>query len=225
MKKIFIKIILSVLVSLSIFTTSCFYGTFQGARTLGEGKFDAKTYVVLPAYLSKGSKDETEQNNQDLPDYMGGIMMQYGATRRFDVGVQSNYYTLGMHAKWQATPGHTMYNFSPVLWLNYILPAKTLSPKLSLINGLSLSKRAELYLSIDIFRTPNIKYWDEAFDDDSLWDRMKLEWRGSLSFGVNVQLQKGDTGNSFSPFGMSAELTYPLNLGYNVILFGIGVSY
>lgn len=219
------RILILFIVIVIIFTTSCFYGTFQGARTLGEGKFDAKTYFVLPAYLSNTTKEETEENHSDLPDYMGGIMMQYGATRRFDVGIQSNYYTIGMHAKWQATSGHTLYNFSPVLWLNYIIPAKTISPKISLINGLSLSKRAELYLSIDIFRTPAIKYWDEAFEDDLIWDRMKTEWRGSISFGVNVQLQKGDTGNSFSPFGMTAELCYPLNLGYNVILFGIGVSY
>jgi hypothetical protein len=205
--------------------TSCFYGTFQGARTIGEGKFDARTYFVLPAYLSGNTKDEVKSDGRDLPDYMGGALMQYGATPRFDIGIQSNYYTVGFHAKWQATPSHTRYVFSPVLWLNYIIPAQTISPKLSLINGLSLSKRAELYLSIDMFRTPAIRYWDEAFEDDSLWDRMKNEWRGSLSLGAIVMLQKGTTGNSFSPFGVCVELTYPLNLGYNVILFGIGVSY
>ncbi len=219
------KIISSLVITTFILTSNCFYGNFQGARTTGEGKFNARLYGIMPAYFSTSSKNKAKEYGEYKASYSGGIFMQYGATPRFDLGIQTNYYSLGIHAKWQATPGKARYNFAPILWLNYFWPKQTIVPKLTLVNSLDLSKRACLYLNLEGFYSPDITKWDDAENGQIPWDEVKERWMFAIYFGADVTLQKGTPSNSFHPFGLSAEIGYPIKHKAPVLLFGIGIYY
>ncbi|MGQ9707053.1 MAG: hypothetical protein ACUVWP_08685 [bacterium] len=221
------KIIVCIFIlSMIILISGCYYGNFQGARTTGEGKFNARLYGIFPAYLSSESKRNAEESGEDLTNFAGGLFMQYGATPRFDLGVQTiGYYSFGIHAKWQATPGKARFNVAPIIWLNYFIPKKTLVPKFTIVTSLDLSKRACLYLAYEGFYTPNVTKWDEVEDGKISWSDVEERWMDSIVFGADVTLQKGTPNNAFHPFGLSAELGFPLKNKYPVILFGIGIYY
>jgi len=212
------------LLGLAIITTSCFYGNFQGARTIGEGKINARTYVIVPAYLNQLEKKKIEEGGGQITEYIAGMYVQYGATRRLDVGLQANGFSFGFHVKWQATPGNKKYNFAPIIWLNYMWASKSFAPKISLVNSLDLSKSAQLYLAYEGFYAPKVDYSQLFSEGDIDWSTAKNHWFDDIAFGIDITF--GRNSGAMAPFGLSIELAYPIaNVRAHMILFGLGFSY
>jgi len=218
-----VKRMLFALLVLVVFSTSCFYGNFQGARTIGEGRVNARSYIIVPAYFDAKEKKKMEDAGMQVTDYMAGIYVQYGATRRFDVGLQTSGTSFGFHVKWQATPGHTLYNFAPILWMNYIWGAQILSPKISLVNSIDLSKSAQLYLAYEGFYAPQVDY-SQLFSGTIDWENAQKRWFDAVALGIDVTF--GRSGGLMSPVGLSVELSYPIaNVRAKMLFFGLAFSY
>ncbi len=216
------RMLFALLVSV-VFSTSCFYGNFQGARTIGEGRVNARSYIIVPAYFDAKEKKKMEDAGMQVTDYMAGFYVQYGATRRFDVGLQTSGTSFGFHVKWQATPGHTLYNFAPILWMNYIWGAQILSPKISLVNSIDLSKSAQLYLAYEGFYAPQVDY-SQLFSGTIDWENAQKRWFDAVALGIDVTF--GRSGGLMSPFGLSVELSYPIaNVRAKMLFFGLAFSY
>jgi len=218
-----VKRMLFALLVLVVFSTSCFYGNFQGARTIGEGRVNARSYIIVPAYFDPKEKKKMEDAGMQVTDYMAGFYVQYGATRRFDVGLQTSGTSFGFHIKWQATPGHTLYNFAPILWMNYIWGAQILSPKISLVNSIDLSKSAQLYLAYEGFYAPQVDY-SQLFSGTIDWENAQKRWFDAVALGIDVTF--GRSGGLMSPVGLSVELSYPIaNVRAKMLFFGLAFSY
>ena len=150
----------TILITLAaLLTTGCWYGTFMSPRAVGTGKVRLRVAGELPAYLKSHDR---EKDNAKVPgpegkevtpgfgDGFANAMITYGAGERFDIGLQGNLYSVGIHAKWWAhvVPEYRDkgMDFSPILFLYYIFETQRIAPKLSLVGGLPISRIGEAYI-------------------------------------------------------------------------------
>ena len=91
-----------------ISTTGCWYGTFMSPRAIGTGKIRVRIIGDFPAYVSVHDRDKDRAKvpgpggKEVTPGFGDAVvkgMVTYGAGPRFDVGVQANMYSVGIHAK------------------------------------------------------------------------------------------------------------------------------
>lgn len=224
----------AIITLLALLTTGCWYGTFMSPRAVGTGKLRIRAIGMAPAYLNSHDRDKDnagvgdDQLTSGFGDYFVKGMATYGAGPRFDLGVQANAYSAGIHAKWWAamrpeTKKRGM-DFAPILFLDYIFETQRIAPKLSLVGGLPISRIAEAYIGYEMFYGPDMTLIDDVYEG-----RLPIEKYSEL-FGEHYQdnIFLGADFN-FQDIGFTAEFGYPLKRNTldrsSTIFFGIGLYY
>ncbi|HUV87984.1 MAG TPA: hypothetical protein VMX79_12845, partial [bacterium] len=213
----------------------CWYGTFMSPRAVGTGKIRLRLAGELPAYVK--SHDREKDNAKVLGpggkevtpgfgDAFANAMVTYGAAERFDIGLQGNLYSVGIHAKWWAhvVPEYRDkgMDFAPILFLHYIFDTQRIAPKLSLVGGVPISRIAEAYIGYEGFYGPQMTLMDDVFAGRiDFKDVGKQElYQDNLFIGVDF---------NFKDIGFTTEIGYPINRNdrdkSSAIWFGIAAYY
>jgi hypothetical protein len=214
-------------------TTGCWYGTFMSPRAIGTGKIRIRIIGELPAYVSNHdrNKDRAKVPGPGGKEVTPGFgdafvkgMVTYGAGHRFDVGIQGNMYSVGIHAKWWAhvVPEYRDkgMDFAPILFLDYIFETQRLAPKLSLVGGVPISRVAEAYIGYEGFYGPQMNLIDDVFAGRIKFDDIEKQelYQDNLFIGVDFD---------FKDVGFTAEIGYPVNRNdrdkSTTIWFGLGL--
>jgi hypothetical protein len=220
---------------LALLTSGCWYGTFMSPRAVGTGKVRIRVAGELPAYVNshdrekdnaKGPGPEGKEVTPGFGDAFVNGMVTYGAAERFDIGLQGNLYSVGIHAKWWAhvVPEYRDkgMDFAPILFLYYIFDTQRIAPKLSLVGGLPISRIAEAYIGYEGFYGPQMNRIDDVLAGRiDFVDIEKQElYQDNLFIGVDF---------NFKDIGFTTEIGYPINRNdrdkSTAIWFGIGAYY
>ncbi len=219
----------------ALLTTGCWYGTFMSPRAVGTGKVRLRVAGELPAYLKSHDR---EKDNAKVPgpegkevtpgfgDGFANAMITYGAGERFDIGLQGNLYSVGIHAKWCAVvvPERKKrgMDFSPILFLNYIFETQRIAPKLSLVGGLPISRIAEAYIGYEGFYGPQMNLIDDVFAGRIDFEDIGKQELYQDNFFIGVDF-------NFKDIGFTTEIGYPINRNdrdrSSTIWFGIAAYY
>lgn len=220
-----------IIVAAGIISSGCYYGTFQSPKGIGMGKVRVRTAGYFPAYFSSSDRENAEKSGTDFGDGMIKAMVTYGGSKRFDIGMQGTYYSLGIHAKWWAVmspeAGRKSVDFAPMIWLDYFWEMKRVTPKFSLIAGYPTSRIGELYIGYEGFwgpSIPKIMKIDNGLSDNGnakyTWDLIKDEvlYQDNIFLGFDIE---------FGEVAFTAEIGYPLQPAYQeypVMFFGVGIA-
>lgn len=230
-----LKYATTLIILTALLTTGCWYGTFMSPRAVGTGKIRIRAAGELPAYVDSHDR---EKDNAKVPgpegkevtpgfgDAFVNGMVTYGAGDRFDIGLQGNLYSVGIHAKWWAhvVPEYRDkgMDFAPILFLYYIFDTQRIAPKLSLVGGLPISRIAEAYVGYEGFYGPQMNLIDDVYAGRiDFKDIHKQElYQDNLFIGVDF---------NFKDIGFTTEIGYPINRNdrdkSTAIWFGIGAYY
>jgi len=226
----------TILITLAaLLTTGCWYGTFMSPRAIGTGKVRLRVVGDLPAYVNTHDreKDNALVPGPDGKEVTHGFgtafangMITYGAGPRFDIGIQGNLYSVGIHAKWWAAvrPEHKKkgMDFSPILFLNYIFETQRIAPKLSLVGGVPISRIAEAYIGYEGFYGPQMDLIDDVWEDRIEFEEIAKQelYQDNIFIGVDF---------NFKDIGFTTEIGYPINRNVRerstAIWFGLGLYY
>jgi hypothetical protein len=230
-----LKYVAIIITLLALLTSGCWYGTFMSPRAVGTGKVRIRVAGELPAYVNshdrekdnaKGPGPEGKEVTPGFGDAFVNGMVTYGAAERFDIGLQGNLYSVGIHAKWWAhvVPEYRDIgmDFAPILFLYYIFDTQRIAPKLSLVGGLPISRIAEAYIGYEGFYGPQMNRIDDVLAGRiDFVDIEKQElYQDNLFIGVDF---------NFKDIGFTTEIGYPINRNdrdkSTAIWFGIGAYY
>lgn len=230
-----LKYATTLIILTTLLTTGCWYGTFMSPRAVGTGKIRIRAAGELPAYVDSHDREkdnakapgpEGKEVTPGFGDAFVNGMVTYGAAERFDIGLQGNLYSVGIHAKWWAhvVPEERRkgMDFAPILFLDYIFATQRIAPKLSLVGGLPISRIAEAYIGYEGFYGPQMTLIDDVYAGRiDFKDIHKQElYQDNLFIGVDF---------NFKDIGFTAEIGYPINRNdrdkSTAIWFGIGAYY
>jgi hypothetical protein len=216
---------------LLLLTTACYFGTFQGARTIGKNKINAKAYTMYPYYFSAEDKQKAENNMQDLTGIEAAAFVQYGVSPRFDLGIQTTGYSVGFHGKWWAImrndKKHRGLDFAPIIWINYNLLSEQIDPKMSLVTSIPVYKTNCAYIGYEGMYAPNPGAMMDALENlrDFSWNKIIAirKYQDALFLGFEARMGRSKT--AFLPAQATIELSYPLQNKYPMMLLGISFGY
>jgi len=212
-------------------TTGCWYGTFMSPRAIGTGKVRIRAIGNFPAYVVQHDRDKDNGGVGDdelTPGFGSGFVkgtITYGAGPRFDIGLQGNMYSAGIHAKWWAavrpeTRKRGM-DFAPILFLDYIFDTQRLAPKLSLVGGVPISRIAEATIGYEGFYGPDMTLIDDVYTGKTTMKKIPQEkYQDEIFIGCDFD---------YRDFGFTAEIGYPVTRNdmdkSTTIWFGVGLWY
>lgn len=214
-------------------TTGCWYGTFMAPRAIGTGKIRLRAVGDFPAYVNAHDRDKDNEKVGDdelTPGFGSGFgkaMITYGAGPRFDIGIQGNLYSAGIHAKWWAAvrpeTKHKGMDFSPILFLDYIFDTQRIAPKLSLVGGIPVSRISQAYIGYEMFYGPDMTLIDDVYAGrlpKSKFGEQPDQFQDNVFIGFDF---------NFKDIGFTTEIGYPLLRNdvdkSTTIWFGIGLYY
>jgi hypothetical protein len=218
----------------ALLTSGCWYGTFMSPRAIGTGKIRLRAVGNFPAYVNSHDRDKDNERVGDdglTPGFGDGFakaMITYGAGPRFDIGIQGNLYSAGIHTKWCAivrpeTKKKGM-DFSPILSLDYVFATQRIAPKLSLVGGVPVSRIAEAYIGYEMFYGP-----DMTLIDDVYAGRLPMKKYAKLPAEIYQDNVFIGFDFNFKDIGFTTEIGYPLRRNAvdrsSTIWFGIGAYY
>ncbi len=214
-----------------ISTTGCWYGTFMSPRAIGTSHIRLRAVGNLPAYLNTHDRDKDNRGVGDdqLTRGFGAAqvkaMITYGAGPRFDIGLQGNMYSIGIHAKWWAAMRPESkkkgMDFAPILFLDYIFETQRVAPKLSLVGGVPISRIAEAYIGYEGFYGPDMTYIDDVYEGRIPFRKIPQEkYQDNFFIGCDF---------NWRDIGFTAEIGYPVLRNdvdkSSTIWFGLGLYY
>jgi len=225
------KKILFLLSIMLLLTTACYFGTFQGARTIGKNKINAKTYAMFPVYFSAEDKQKAEASYQDISGVIAAAFVQYGVSNRFDIGIQTTGYSAGFHCKWWAImrndKKHRGLDFAPIAWFNYNFLSKQIDPKLSLVTSLPVYRTSCAYIGYEMMYAPNAAFTMRALQNlqDFSWNKIVAFRQFQDAIYLGFEARMGQSKTAFLPAQATVELSYPLQNKYPMMLLGISFGY
>jgi hypothetical protein len=214
-------------------TSGCWYGTFMAPRAIGTGKIRLRAVGDFPAYVNAHDRDKDNERVGDdeltagFGDGFAKAMITYGAGDRFDIGIQGNLYSAGIHAKWWAAvrPEHKKrgMDFSPILFLDYIFDTQRIAPKLSLVGGVPVSRIAQAYIGYEMFYGPDMTLIDDVYEGrlpKKKFAEQPDQYQDNVFIGFDF---------NFKDIGFTTEIGYPVKRNdvdkSTTIWFGIGLYY
>jgi hypothetical protein len=209
-----------IFVFVSLFTTGCFFGTFQTAETLGPGNVTAGWYANLPLYFDKEDKTTSKEKGYgafEKPN-VGGYLL-YGAGDNVDFGLRGSLGEgVGPVAKIRFINEAT-YPFSGALMLG--LAYHPFAQGISLRSDVLISKRLSPFSSIYFgwtgVRSPD--YRKVAFFNAK--DIEEFDFFQAIFLGVDLRRKSfEDPRKATLPFGLTMEFAFPLT-PYPALFFGI----
>lgn len=213
-------------VVLLLLFTGCYYGSLQSARTLGENEFSIAGGVGLPAYLSSDDRREADASGEDDLPISPSFSFFTGAARGIDLGIAAYGYGLGPQIRVALLNPGVREALSVSAGANYVIPAKVIGGRASLAAGYLLGNGLELYGAWDAGYGPDVINIPEDSSGNWDWSEMQDDFYHCVRAGAVYSLPRG-TGprQAWIPEGITFEFAVPLDLRWNMVLVGLGVSF
>lgn len=219
---------------MSLFSSGCFFGTFQTAETVGAGNVASTAYVMIPTYAY------TDSTMEDFAENMSaGGFFQMGATDNFDVGLFFGTAGIGAQGKLRLTPGSSTksrrtgtssrsrpsrrvrkttmnpFQVAAIASVTYNIWKGGLVPKGDLVASVRFGQYFSLYGGGQIF------YAQKLYDNDVTAKYVNKQ----LFAGFNVQRSEDISRQlEWIPTSLYIEFGYPLDLEKRTAMFGIGIG-
>lgn len=228
MTKWLLKVFMFILL---IITAGCYFGTFQGARTIGKGKINAKAYTMYPTYFSARDRARAEEEYQNVSGIIAGGYVQYGVSPRYDLGIQTTGYGVGIHGKWWAIKRNDKrrrgLDFAPITWFNYNMLSEQIDPKLSLVTSLPVYTTSCAYLGYEMMYAPNAAFTMRALSGspEFAWEKIVAYRQFQDAIFLGFEARMGTSKSAFLPAQATVEFSYPLQNKYPMMLLGISLAY
>lgn len=222
------KTILIAAACLLLSLTSCYYGSMQGAHTLGKDHFTITGGATLPAYFSAESKREAEENRTDFLKIYPTADFAIGATESIDLGVSSFAYSLGPMVKYNIMPPSDPTAISATLNMNYVIPMQVMLPRVSLCAGHMFDRDLEVFAGSDMGYGPDMANIPETQDGSHDWDNVDNTFFASLRAGCRYEIKSPGSSNEdniYLPESILFQFSIPLDLSRSMILAGLAVTY
>ncbi|MBN1433273.1 hypothetical protein JW921_00835 [Candidatus Fermentibacterales bacterium] len=207
----------------------CQYGLLQPAHNLGEGRYVFRGGLWLPAFLDPDDRKQAEETRQDYLEVFPGGSFMIGATDRIDLGFSFMSYGLGPQFRIGALPPEDPLALCGMLDVNYVIPVKVISPRLSLMAGRKLGYRFEVYGGYQVGYGPDLANLPELPDSDETdWDSVENDSFHGITIGCYYEIKTEEEGEGYGwlvPEAIAIEFTMPLGFERPVIITGLGVTY
>ncbi len=211
---------------LLLLSTGCYYGSLQGARTLGENRYRIGGGVGLPAYLSSDDRREADTSGEDNLPVSPSLSFFTGAARRMDLGLAAYGYGIGPQVRVALLDPGFRAAISVSACANYVIPAKVIGGRASLAAGYLLGRDLELYGAWDAGYGPDVINVPEDSTGARNWSEMKDSFYHYIRAGAVYALPGGGgSGSQWLPDGVTFEFAVPLDLRWNMVLAGLGVFF
>ena len=214
--------IISILLFISVFSTGCFFGTFQTAETLGAGNVTAGWYANLPLYFDKSDKEASI--NAGIGAYetpnIGGYLL-YGAGENIDFGLKGSVGEgIGPVTKIRFLNELSFpLSGSLMLGLAYHPFAQGISLRSDLLFSKRLSPFSSIYFGWTGVRSPD--YRKVALPQYEAKDIEDFDFFQAIFLGVDLRRKSfEDPRRKSLPLGMTMEFSIPLT-SHPALFFGI----
>ena len=222
-----LKIILTFMFFVLLFS-SCYYGTMQGAHTLGKDHITMTGGVTLPAYFSAESKREAEDSRVDYLETYPTADFAIGATERIDLGISSFGYGVGPMVKYNFMDPTGATAVSAMVNMNYVIPVQVMLPRLSLCAGRRFDRNLEVFVGSDIGYGPDLANIPESQDGSHDWDLVGNTCFSCIRIGCKYELKPPGSPNenrTYIPESILFQFSIPLDISRSMILAGLAVTY
>lgn len=216
--------IVSACVVLVVLGSGCYYGSLQGARTLGENELSVSGGVGLPAYLSSDDRREADASGEDDIPISPSLSFLTGAARGIDLGFAAYGYGLGPQVRVAILDPGIREALSVTAGANYVIPAKVIGGRASLAAGYLLGSDLEVYAAWDAGYGPDVINIPEDSSGDWDWSGMDDGFYHCIRTGAVYSLP-GSPREVWIPGGLTFEFAIPLDLRWNMVLVGLGVTF
>lgn len=218
-----IPVLLFLLLSLG-----CYYGAMQPAHTLGENHVVFRGNLLLPAYFSSEDRREAEETREGFLEIYPSGDISIGTTDRIDIGFSFTGYGLGPHFKINTFEPTDNNAVSALLNINYVIPAKVINPRLTLMAGRNLSNRFEVYGGYQLSYGPEFQNLPENEEGKIDWDGVDFGLSHALFLGCFFQFHRDESVSRYSrylPEGITIEFGIPLGFEKPMLITGLGFVY
>ncbi|MBD3370776.1 hypothetical protein GF402_10485 [Candidatus Fermentibacteria bacterium] len=216
------------LVLLLVLGSGCYYGTMEGAHTLGEGHMVFSGNLVLPAYLNAEERAEAEDTREDYLGVYPTFRFATGATENIDIGMSAYGYGIGPHLKMSLYPSREVNAISAILDVNYVLPTQVISPRGCIAVGRRFGRSLQFYGGYELGYGPDLANIPEDEEGNDDWDQIENTLFHGAKIGCIYELKPrgGETSyGALVPEGICFEFTAPFDLSRSMIVAGLGVIY
>lgn len=216
--------IVSACVVFMVLGAGCYYGSMQGARTLGENELSVSGGVGLPAYLSSADRREADASGEDDIPISPCLSFFTGAARGVDLGFAAYGYGLGPQVRVAILDPGIREALSVTAGANYVIPAKVIGGRASLAAGYLLGSDLEVYAAWDAGYGPDVINIPEDSSGEWDWSEMEDGFYHCIRTGAVYSLP-GSPREIWIPCGLTFEFAIPLDLRWNMVLVGLGVTF
>ncbi len=216
--------VLNASIVLSLLCTGCYYGSMQGARTLGENEMSISGGVGLPAYLSSDDRRNADASGEDDIPISPSFCFMTGAAKGIDLGLSAYGYGVGPQVRVALLGTETREAVSVTAGANYVIPAKVIGGRGSIAASYLLGTGLEVYGAWDAGYGPDVINIPEDQSGDWDWSEMEDGFYHCLRAGAAYSLA-GTSRETWIPDKLTFEFAIPLDLRWSMVLVGIGVSY
>lgn len=207
-----------------LMNAGCYYGSLMGARTLDENELSFSGGVGLPAYLSSDDRREADASGEDHIPVSPSLSVMTGAAEGIDLGLAAYGYGLGPQVRIALLNPGLREALSVTAGANYVIPAKVIGVRGAIAAGYQPGSSLEVYgaweggYGPDLINIPR----DSAGSRD--WTEISDGFYHCVRAGA-VYSVSGPDSESWIPEKLTFEFAFPLDLRWNMILVGIGVSF
>lgn len=213
---------------LAALSCGCYYGSMQGARTLGEERASFRGGVMMPAYFSSADRLEAEETGEDFMDSYPGFSFSVGATEEIDLGLAAMGYGIGPYIKYGLLDPGSDRALSILGGINYVMPPQVVSPRGSIQAGTLLGSDLEVYGGWEAGYGPDLSDIPDDEYGDRDWDAVENTFFHALKAGC-IYIIKGEGSEGeygmFVPELIGFEFSVPLDLETGMIVAGLSVGY
>lgn len=203
----------------------CYYGSLQGARTLGENQLSVSGGVGLPAYLSSNDRRAADASGEDDIPISPSLSFMTGAARGIDLGFAAYGYGIGPQVRIALLDPGVREALSITAGANYVIPAKVIGGRGSVAAGYLLGRDLEVYGAWDAGYGPDVINIPEDSAGNWDWSEMVDDFYHCARAGAVYALSNSSSRASWIPERLIFEFAVPLDLRWNMVLVGIGVAF
>ncbi len=213
---------IAILFGILLLATGCYYGAMQGAHTLGENHMIFRGNLMLPAFFSAEGREEAEEAGDDNLNAYPTFTFSTGATERIDVGLSAYGYGVGPLVKIGLLDPSGDKAVSVLLNASYVIPARVIGSRASLAAGLRFGSNLEAWAGYEVGYSPDFLNIPEKENGGHDWGEVENTVFQCLRIGCQFEI--GSPG-SYVPESIVFEFLVPLDLRWNMIVAGLGITY
>ncbi len=203
----------------------CYYGSLQGARTLGENQLSVSGGVGLPAYLSSDDRREADASGEDDIPISPSFSFMTGAARGIDLGFAAYGYGAGPQVRVGFFDPGVREALSITAGANYVIPAKVIGGRGSIAAGYLLGSGLEVYGAWDAGYGPDVINIPEDQSGKQDWSQVTDDFYHCVRAGAVYTLSGSAGRDVWIPGKLIFEFAVPLDLRWKMVLVGIGAAF